>query len=161
MPKSNVRFIVIWAALVPVLAGIADLLSEPLHWSGAEAQAVTAEIGAMSAVVLAVYAFLWKHSVKEPAALQGAASAATVTTVLLGESFDWWSLNDPVTQKVVTLVGLVLILLLVIFNRYTAWSPESVQIAVAKAQTPEAVFGAINPKLIPPAGVASSTEVQS
>lgn len=157
MPKSNVRFIVIWAALVPVLAGIADLLSGPLHWSGSESQAVTAEIGALSAVLLAAYAFLWKHSVKEPAVLQGSISAATVTTLVLGQSFGWWTLADATTQKIVVLVGLVVIFLLTLFNRYTAWSPESVEIAVAKAQTPEAVFGAINPKLIPPASDPTSS----
>lgn len=157
MPKSNVRFIVIWAALVPVLAGITDLLGTALHWSSAEGQAVTAEIGAGSAVILAAYAFLWKHSVKEPAALQGTVSALTVTTVLLGEAFGWWSLSDPITQKIVTLVSLVVLLLLVIFNRSVAWSPESVQIEVAKAQTPAAVFGAINPKLIPPSTETGTT----
>jgi hypothetical protein len=151
MPKSNVRFVAIWAALVPVLTGAAVLVAplELAHWNPTQTALVIAEVNASSALVLAAVAYLWAHSVSEPAALQGAVSAAALATVFLGDGFHWWNLNDAVAKLLVTFAGLVLVLVLTILNRFTAYAPESVEIERAAAATPEAIAAAMSPKLVP------------
>lgn len=152
MPKSNSRFVVIWAALVPVLTG-ACLLVAPLHvaaWSQVQTGLAVAEINAASAVVLALYAYLWAHSVKEPAVIQGSVSALALSTVLLGDGFGWFSLDDAAAKLLVGFVGLLVVLVLTAFNRSVAYAPETVAILTARAQTPEAMHAAIAPKLHPP-----------
>jgi len=117
--KSNARFVVIWAALVPVLTGAALLVS-PLHiahWSEVQTGLVVATVNATSALVLAAVAYLWAHSVKEPAALAGALGAFTIAVVALGNGFTWWDLTDDAAQLVVAFVGSILVLLLAIFVR--------------------------------------------
>lgn len=152
-PKSNVRFIVIWAALALVLTYMVKLVPalHIAHWTDPQTTASVAEVNALSAAVLAVVAFFWTHSVKEPAALQGAGTAFAGATVLLGASFHWWSLNDAATQLVLGLAGALLVLVLVAFNRMTAYAPETVELEKAKAATPEAIRAAIAPRLMPPA----------
>lgn len=164
MPKSNTRFLVIWAVLLPFILATMPLVPAfgIAHWSPFQVSIVIAESNAGSALVLAAVAYFWAHSVKEPAALQGAVSGFAVATIFLGNGFGWWSLNDNVTQLVTVWVGLGVIVLLVLLNRSVAWSPESVEIAVAKAQTPEAMLAATHPKLHPPASmvdVPTSAEV--
>lgn len=150
--QSNVRFVIIWAALMPVLTGVA-LLVGPLGiapWSEVQTGLVVTEVNALSAVVLAVVAYLWAQSVKEPAALQGSVSVFALATLTLGTGFGWWSLTDQATQLVIALVGAVLVFVLTAFNRMVAFAPETVAIEKAKAATPDAVLAAMAPKLVPP-----------
>jgi len=153
--QSNVRFVALWAALVPVLTGACYLI-EPLgiaSWTETQTGLTVAEVNAASALVLALVAFFWARSVKEPAALQGAVSAVAVATLALGSpaGFAWWSFSDKATALLVSFVGLVLVLILTLLNRMVAYAPETVEVEVAKAQTPDVVFGAIADKLQPPA----------
>lgn len=153
MPKSNVRFIAIWAALVPVIAIAAALVPalgiEP--WSGTQVALVNGELNAASAAILALVAYLWTSSVKEPAALQGATTTLAIATTALGAGFGWWALNDDATQLIVLGAGALLVLALTALGRSVAWAPESVEMAIAKAQTPEAMLAATHPRLHPPA----------
>lgn len=152
MPKSNVRFLVIWAAVLPFILATAPLVPALgiAQWSTFQVSVVVAESNAGSALVLAAVAFFWASSTKEPVALQGAVSGFTITTIFLGNAFAWWSLADDVTQLVTIWIGLGLVVLLVLFGRNVAWSPESVAMAVSHAQTPEAVLAAMHDKLHPP-----------
>lgn len=136
MPKSNVRFVAIWAAFVPIViiaaALVPELKIEP--WTTTQVTLVTAEVNAVSAVVLALVAYAWAHSVKEPAAVQGTLTALGVATLALGTGFGWWSLSDQATQLLVLLVGAVVVLVLTIFNRQTAYAPETFDAAVNDAK---------------------------
>lgn len=154
MPKSNVRFVAVWAALVPVLTGGA-LLVAPLglaSWSDVQTGLAVAEVNTASAFVLAVIAYAWAHSVSEPAALNGTLSALVLSTIALGNAFAWWDLTDATGQLVQTFALAVLLLVLTLFVRSKVYAPESVKIERAKAQTPDAVFGALAERLQPPVG---------
>lgn len=156
--KANTRFLVIWAAILPFVLATVPLVPALgiAHWSTFQVSIVIAESNAGSALVLAVVAYFWAKSVKEPAAMQGAVTGFTVATIFLGNAFSWWSLADDVTQLVTVWIGLGLIVLLVLLNRSVAWSPESVAVAVAEARTPEAMLAAMHEKLHPPTGIATA-----
>lgn len=137
--KSNVRFVAIWAALVPVLTGAALLVS-PLgiaHWSEVQTGLVVATVNACSALVLACVAYFWVHSVKEPAAVAGALTATVLSVVALGNVFAWWNLTDQTGQLIVSFAGSVFLLGLAIFVRQSVYAPETVEVEKAKAATPE------------------------
>ena len=161
--KSNVRFVAIWAAFVAVVGGGLVLVA-PLgiaHWTDAQTAAAVTVNTTGSAFVLALIAHFWPASTEEPAAVQGATSTFVIAIIACGSAFTWWTLEDPTGQLVVAFAIAVLGLVLVIFNRSTAYAPSTVDKLVtearATAHTPEVVFGAIAPKLLPPGTVVTPT----
>ncbi len=152
MPKSNVRFVAIWAALVPVLT-YAVMLVPALHiaaWSQGQVNFAIATVNAGSALVLAAVAFFWARSVKEPAALQGALTVFVLAVVALGNVFHWWNLDDTTGQLVAFFAVSLFVVGGTAFVRWAVFAPETVEIEKAKAVTPAAVIAAMPEKLRPP-----------
>lgn len=160
MPKSNVRFVAIWAALATFVSSGA-LLVAPLgiaSWTEVQTGLVVATVNTLSAMVLTWVAFLWAHSVKEPAAAQGSTTIAAIAVIALGNGFGWWSLADKVGQLVVVTLLAGIVLVLTIFNRQTAYAPETVDAKVSDAKA--SVLRGGGGTGVPPAAEAGITLVE-
>jgi hypothetical protein len=98
------------AAIGTLAAATISLITSlgAVTWSPAQISLATAEVGATIAFVTAVLAHYWPNTKQQPVAVAGAFTALITATLTLGTGFAWWTLTQPQTAALVSVVSAVI-----------------------------------------------------
>lgn len=100
LPLPNPKALISAIAALAVSVITIVTVFKVVHWSSAQTALVTAEAGAVAALITAVVAHVRPGTAKEPVAIAATATAVVTATLALGSGFDWWTLTEAQTSAV-------------------------------------------------------------